>query len=430
MLIGEHDPLTGFNVLRSRYVAGARPSEAIDGWALTYLLTRDENFAKKAVEEMRRTHPPDLVGSRTYPEYVKWSLAFDWLYNYPGFDAQLKDRVALELLKAAEKMMEDQSLKEVQLAMYQNYPVRYLTLAVFALTAIEGHPSAESRAAPLRTHAQEVFDHILDLTNFVTPDGGYHESMDYQRITYAPLALLAELRRTASNNDPARRYTVFHHYTDTYLYKVLPDGTSARDDDGMLRTLAILEQYSFDDLRQCAPLTYGWRRRGLAVPLLLTEHEFMRTLDVFPLEYGSIIASHIVIAGDEPFAHAHVSAADRRRGCEHQAKSHLVHLREGFLETGGDARDVAALIGASAPAFRSLLLNLAQLDLDRPDAAFLHDHELAAITEQTIGVPGVLVTEILTSPVTLGTVADPMALLSRYIDASERIWAFLDRLRS
>src|SRR6185436_20789139 len=52
MLIGEHDPLTGFNVLRSRYVAGARPSEAIDGWALTYLLTRDENFAKKAVEEM------------------------------------------------------------------------------------------------------------------------------------------------------------------------------------------------------------------------------------------------------------------------------------------------------------------------------------------------------------------------------------------
>jgi len=231
MLIGEHDPLTGFNVLRARYAAGARASDAIDGWALTYLLTRDESFAKKAVEAMRRTHPPELVGSRTYPEYVKWSLAFDWLYNYPDFDAQLKDRVALELLKAAEKMMEDQSLKEVQLAMYHNYPVRYLTLAVFALTAIEGEPSVEVRAAPLRARAQEVFDHILDLTNFITPDGGYHESMDYQRITYAPLALLAELRRTTGNNDPSRRYTVFHHYTDTYLYKVLPDGTTARDDD-------------------------------------------------------------------------------------------------------------------------------------------------------------------------------------------------------
>jgi hypothetical protein len=226
MLIGQRDPLTGFSVLRERYAAGARPGEAIDGLALTYLLTNDESFARRAVDEMRRTHTPELVSSRTYPEFVKWSLAFDWLYNYPGFDAALKDRVALELLKAAEKMMEDQSLKEVQLAMYQNYPVRYLTLAIFALTAIEGHASVEARAKPLLRHAQNVFDHILDLTDFVTPDGGYHESMDYQRITYAPLALLAELRRTVSNNDPSRRYTVFHHYTDTYLYKVLPDGTT------------------------------------------------------------------------------------------------------------------------------------------------------------------------------------------------------------
>jgi hypothetical protein len=70
------------------------------------------------------THPNN-VGSRTYPEYVKWSLTFDWLYNYPGFDNELKDRVAAELLRAAEKMLQDQSLKQVQLAMYHNYTVRY-----------------------------------------------------------------------------------------------------------------------------------------------------------------------------------------------------------------------------------------------------------------------------------------------------------------
>src|SRR5206468_7487878 len=131
--------------------------------------------------------------------------AFDWPLTYAGFAALLKDRIALELLKAAEQMMADQSLKDVQLAMYHNYPVRYLTLAVFALTAIEGHPSVEARAAPLRAHARKVFDHILDLTEFITPDGGYHESMDYQRITYAPLALMSELFRTTENSDPARR---------------------------------------------------------------------------------------------------------------------------------------------------------------------------------------------------------------------------------
>jgi hypothetical protein len=231
MLIGENDPLTGFKVLRARYEAGARPPDDMDGWALSYLLTGDEMFAKRALQKLRDTHPPEQVGSRTYPEYIKWSLTFDWLYNYPGFDNQLKDRVAGELLQAAEKMLRDQSLKEVQLAMYHNYTVRYLTLALFALTAIEGHPSVEAQAASLRKHARAVLDHILDLTNFITPDGGYHESMDYQRITFAPLAMMAELLRTTANSDPALRYTVFQHYTDTYLYKVLPDGTTARDDD-------------------------------------------------------------------------------------------------------------------------------------------------------------------------------------------------------
>jgi hypothetical protein len=205
--------------------------------------------------------------------------------------------------------------------------------------------------------------------------------------------------------------------------------TNAHDPDGPLRTLALVASYSFDDLRQCAPLTYAWRRLRLAVPLVLTRHEFMRTLDVFPLEYGSIIANHVVIVGDEPFADARVSAADRRRGCEHQAKSHLVHLREGFLETGGDTRDVAALIAASAPAFRALLINLLQLDAERPQMSLIDNHELAATTQTIIGIPAALVSDVLSSPIAAGTVADPTSLLARYIDASERIWAHVDRDR-
>ena len=93
MLVGERDPLTGFQTLRARYDAGARPPDDLAGWALTYLLKGDESFARRAVEEMRRSRTPERVGSRTYPEFVKWSLAFDCLYNYKGFDAALKDRV-------------------------------------------------------------------------------------------------------------------------------------------------------------------------------------------------------------------------------------------------------------------------------------------------------------------------------------------------
>jgi len=231
LLIGREDPFTGLAILRARYAAGLRPSDDIAGWALTYLIMSDESFAKRAIDEMRRTHPPEQVGSRTYMDYVRWSLAFDWLYDYKDFDGGLKDRVASELLGAAERMLKDNSLEEPSLVSYHNYVARFLTLATFALTAIEGHPSTEVRALPLRDRARRSLDNVLDISQFVTPEGGYHESMDYQRITYLPMALLAELRRTTTGDDPARRFTAYSHYGDTYLYKTLPDGTTSRRGD-------------------------------------------------------------------------------------------------------------------------------------------------------------------------------------------------------
>jgi hypothetical protein len=231
LLIGRDDPFTGLTILRARYAAGMRPSEDIAGWALTFLITGDEAFARRALDEMRCTHPPEKVGSRTYMDYIRWSLAYDWLYDYKSFDASLKDRIAGELLTAAERMMQDNSLEDPSLVSYHNYVARFLTLATFALTAIEGHPSTEARAGPLRARARRSLNNVLDISQFITPEGGYHESMDYMRITFLPMALLAELRRTTSGDDPARRFTAYWHYSDTYLFKTLPDGTTSRRGD-------------------------------------------------------------------------------------------------------------------------------------------------------------------------------------------------------
>lgn len=194
------------------------------------------------------------------------------------------------------------------------------------------------------------------------------------------------------------------------------------------RTLALVERVTFDDLARALPLTAAWQQRGLAVPLLLSRHEFERTLDVFPLEYGNLIASHIVIAGENPFGGVHVAEADRRRGCEQQAKSHLIHLREGFLETQGDPRKVVRLIASSAAAFRTLLLNLTQLE--DGEASGTDAQPLAARIERTIGVPAPLILEVLSAPAGMSTMADPTALLSRYVDASERIWRYVDGWRA
>src|SRR5688500_19329787 len=73
------------------------------------------------------------------------------------------------------------------------------------------------------------------------------------------------------------------------------------DPDAEIRSIALVDGLDFEDLAACAPLSAGWEKRGLAVPLLLDRNEFRRTLDVFPLEYGEIIANHVVVLGDDPF---------------------------------------------------------------------------------------------------------------------------------
>ena len=182
--------------------------------------------------------------------------------------------------------------------------------------------------------------------------------------------------------------------------------------DGV-HTLALVERLHFDDLTACAPRNRDWHRAGAAVPLLLSREEFVRTLDVFPLEYGAIIASHQLIAGENLVAGARVPEADLRRGCEFQAKSHLIHLREGYVETGGDPARVARLIAASIPALSALLAFVRQLDGD------------AAVRA---GLTLEFVRELASADAT--HIADPSPLLARYVAAVERLWQEVDRWRA
>ena len=231
LLVAAHDPFSGLETLRARYAKGARPSDDLPGWALTYLLTGDESYARKALTELPQAKLRGIKGSNRYLVFLWKALAFDWLYGYRGFDAALKDRVAAELVDGAAQMLALQSLADPSQASYHNHTARELALAAFALWAVEGEPSVEGRTAPMRAQVDRALDNILETTDLVNPQGGYHESTDYMRITWAPLALLAEMRRTRTGEDPARRFGMFANMGTTYLYKLLPDGSCARDDD-------------------------------------------------------------------------------------------------------------------------------------------------------------------------------------------------------
>lgn len=190
------------------------------------------------------------------------------------------------------------------------------------------------------------------------------------------------------------------------------------------RTLAIVESLTAEDLKACADRVAGWHDRGLATPLLLAAHEFERSLDAFPLEFGAILADHAVVSGRNPFEGAKVDAADVRRACEVQARSHLLHLREGFVETRGRPDALAVLIVQSAAPFAALLTSVARLEGHAGEGAAAAGRHVERALQLPSGVATSVVALVDVSEISS---AEALRLFPAYLDAVARLVAYVDR---
>jgi hypothetical protein len=198
------------------------------------------------------------------------------------------------------------------------------------------------------------------------------------------------------------------------------------DPSAPLTCLAMVDSLAAGDLEACARHVGRWQRGGIATPLVLPASEFHRSLDAFPLEYGEIIRTHVRVLGPDPFEGVSIAPGDLRRACETQIKSHLVHLREGFLEARGRPAGVAALVTASAGAFAALLRHIAWLSgataADRADAA--------VAGARAAGLADGIVSDMLT--VAAGSdvpTADPARLFPQYLEAVEQLAHAIDTWR-
>lgn len=177
------------------------------------------------------------------------------------------------------------------------------------------------------------------------------------------------------------------------LRAVLVFGTHARPHPravkAAVQTLALVERLDYADLAAGADRARAWQGQGLDMPLLLPAGEFRRSLDAFPLEYGDIIAHHILVHGEDPFVGLTVADEDMRRACEVSIRSHAIHLREGFLLAGQRPTEVAGLIMASAAPFASLIQTFALVThaprQSAPDAVAAHVSQVADLDRELLG---------------------------------------------
>ena len=199
------------------------------------------------------------------------------------------------------------------------------------------------------------------------------------------------------------------------------------DHEAPITCLALVDSLELGDLDQCARLAPRWDRQHLATPLIVPTQEFGRSLDAFPLESNEILRAHQRVFGDDPFDGASISRDDLRRACETQIKSHLVHLREAFIESGGQPGPVGRLVAASAPAFTALLRNVARLNgVLNSDRA-----EATRLGAQSVRIPQQLVADLLSLEHSSGMVAvDSARLFPEYLAAVEHLAHAVDTWRA
>jgi hypothetical protein len=190
-----------------------------------------------------------------------------------------------------------------------------------------------------------------------------------------------------------------------------------------VHTLAVVDSVGADDLRACAARLSKWRDEGLATPLLLASDEFARSLDVFPFELNAILSDHVVVSGRNPFEGLRVEAADLRRACEVQARGHLLHLRQAFIESEGRGDPLAVVVVRSAPAWASLLQNVARLDgrpAHDPTAAARHIERALGITSGAENIVRLIDVHEITS-------TDALRVFPAYLDVAERLTRYVDQ---
>ena len=125
------------------------------------------------------------------------------------------------------------------------------------------------------------------------------------------------------------------------------DGRTGTAPTRRVHTLAVVDSLTADDLRACAARIDAWHDAGLrdaAAARRATSSSGRSTRSRSSSARSSPTTSSSPARTRSTALR--VDPADLRRACEVQARSHLLHLREGFLETGGRGDALAVLIVA------------------------------------------------------------------------------------
>lgn len=231
---------------------------------------------------------------------------------------------------------------------------------------------------------------------------------------------------------------IFGAFRDDYttvfgpgLISIVLYGSGARGDyvpgKSDINFLIVLEEAALGRVRDAMPLVRKWHGRGVATPLFLSPREIAASLDTFPIEFLNMQAAYRVVAGRDVLGDPRFEAAHIRLQCERELKAKLLQLRERYLDTGGNRRQIEALIGESLPAFFSVFQAILALQGTPPEK---ERSRLLAETARVIGIDAELFSELAAIRAGQKKLARDEAtlLMERYIGEVGRIADLVDTM--
>jgi hypothetical protein len=132
-----------------------------------------------------------------------------------------------------------------------------------------------------------------------------------------------------------------------------------------LNILLLVSSYDSALLKQYGSLHRQWSKEQIVVPLFLTEEELRTSAAVFPLEFLEIQEQHRVLGGRDPFIGFHVKTDQLREAVVQGLTSHLLRLRQRYVEGGGSDDATMILLPLSITSTLPLLRGVQRL-LGRP----------------------------------------------------------------
>jgi len=121
-----------------------------------------------------------------------------------------------------------------------------------------------------------------------------------------------------------------------------------------INLLVVLTSTGMDKLADVLNTVQVWKKSRVAVPLVMTKAFMKSSLDCYPIEFLNMRNSYILIYGENVLEGLKFKPEDLRLQIERELKGKLILLRNGYLEAGGNVRQLKQLISRSLTAFISI----------------------------------------------------------------------------